>query len=181
MEFESYRREESRESIRQGRRDRPSGGWRWSLSRTAVKKNPQHLWVLLFGAASYPPRRDTHRACESWRTSRRALEKKGTYRPYYPGSSRNMCKMEVVPAELGASYRHCGRARTSKWSQELSSRCIGGWPRQEHRPEPRSIIMICQPIYVATPCGESSFGERTGSCGNGSHFLCLFFACGGGG
>ena len=104
-----------------------------------MKKNPQHLWVLLFGAGNRPPRRDTHRACESWRTSRRALEKKGTYRSSCQGSSHSMWKMEVVPAEQEASYRQCGHARTSRWSQELSSRCIGDWPRQEHRPEPRSM------------------------------------------
>ena len=67
-----------------------------------MKKNPQHLWVLQFGAGNHPPHRDTHRAYESWPTTRRAWEKRGTCRPYCQGSSRNTCKMQAVPAELGA-------------------------------------------------------------------------------
>ena len=54
----------SRESNHRASRGRRTGGWRLSLSRTDVRKNPQHLWVLQFGVGSRLRRLDTRPVCE---------------------------------------------------------------------------------------------------------------------
>ena len=95
----------SRGSNHRESRGRRTGGWRLSLSRTDVRKNPQHLWVLQFGVGSRLRRLDTRPVCEGWETLRNPWEKRATCLPSYLGNSLSTFKMVAAQVGREASSR----------------------------------------------------------------------------
>ena len=148
----------SRESNHRERRGRRTGGWRLSLSRTDVRKNPQHLWVLQFGVGSRLRRLDTRQVCEDWRTLRNPWEKRATYPPSCLGNSLNTFKMVAAQVGREASSRQYGLVRTSKWLQGSSSRCIGGLLKQGLKQESKSMLVLF--YYVTWWAGRLRMAKR---------------------